>query len=228
MVKYQFTTSLTILLLGFICGVCMSILFIGCGGCNRSPVKTTTTKVLKQQQRQVDSTYKKAKVELDSVKTILQNKVVATKTNLSFAKSSVTKRKQVIQRLIEPTGYPATELHRKVSPAIPDSTLANCDSLAKEISFFIQESDTKDSMYEKQLNTMDSLVLTQDAIIKNDSVAYHHLTGLFHQAIAHGEVMEETNSQLERKLKRQKVKAKFVSIGLMLITGFATNYFIHH
>jgi hypothetical protein len=226
MVKYQFTTSLTILLLGFICGVCMSVLFIGCGGCNRSPVKTTTTKALKQQEMQVDSTCKKAKLGLDSVKTILQHKIVATKSNLSLAKTSVTKRKQVIQKLIEPKGFSATELRKKISPVIPDSTLTNCDSLTKEISFFIQESEIKDSLYEKQIGTLDNLVLTQDAIIKNDSVAYHNLQRLFHQAIVHGEVLEKDNRQLEQKMKRQKVKSKIVSLGLMLISGFATNYFI--
>lgn len=227
MFSYQFKTTMILLILGFISGVCMSILFVGCGGCNSSLPRVTTAKEIKKAAFDSNAAYQQRRVQLDTVKSRLQVHVAKTNLTLQQEKNQAAIRKEKVKKLIEPKGYAARLLIQKRDAPQPDTLFTKCDSLQKEVSLFIEENDRKDSLYETQIATMDSLVLVQGRIIENDSVAYRNLQVLFHSAVDHGEVMEMENKSLQKKMKRQKFKSKIVSIGLMLLSGAAANYFIH-
>lgn len=227
MFSYQFKTTMILLFLGFICGVCMSILFMGCGGCNRPSSATKPLKELKKAAANSNASHQQRKIQLDTAKARLQVLVAKTGVVLQQEKKAVAVRKEKLKKLIEPQGYPTKLLVQKRDAPRPDTVLGQCDSLLNEVSLFIQENDRKDSLYETKLATLDSLVLVQGSIIQNDSLAYRNLQILFNEAVSRGEAIEIENSSLQKKLKRQKIKSKFVSIGLMLISGAAANYFIH-
>jgi hypothetical protein len=227
MFSYQFKTTLVLLFLGFFCGVCMSVLFMGCGGCNRGKLQPSTFHEIKKKQNSADSTFQKEKERLDTIKQQLKSDAKATKTALQKAKQTTGLRQQQIKRLTEPKGYPAQLLLEKRTRPEPDTVFDHCDSLVQEVAHFIEENQTKDSLYENQIGTLDSLVFTQDAIIQNNSAAYNNLQRLFNQAVDFGETVEKENLRLHQKLRRQKTKSKIVSIGLMILTGAATNYLIH-
>jgi hypothetical protein len=222
----QFKTSMILIILGFFSGVCMSVLFIGCGGCNRSAPKTIPIKEIKQAAADSQAVYQQRKFQLDTAKFRLQTEVAKTDRVLQRVKSNVAIRKENVRKLIEPQGYPAKALVQKRDVPRPDTAFTRCDSLLREVSLFIQENDRKDSLYETQIAALDSMVDVQSRIIQNDSLAYRNLQALFHSAIGRGEAMEVENALLEKQLKRQKVKSKLVSVGLMIISGAAVHYFL--
>lgn len=227
MFSTQFKISITLIILGFICGICMSILFFGCAGCGRSKVSTTTTE-LRSKAKASDSSYKETAQKLDTVKKNLQQKAVANKTSLANAKSTTHYQERKLRQMIEPTGYPVSQLLNRIAKPSPDTVFTHCDSLKNEIGLFLNQNHVKDSLYEKQISTLDSMVLTQDAIIKNDSLAYARLQGLYTQAIDYSAGLENEKAQLQKKIRRQKTKSKIASFGLMVLTGFATNYLLRH
>lgn len=227
MVSNQFKTSLVLLFLGFISGVCLSVLFMGCGGCNSSASKSSPLTEIKSKAADNHASYQNKDAQLDSIQSNLTCSIDNLKTPLKKAKQAVAKRQIRIARIIEPKGYPAKKLIKESDYPHPEVGF-KCDSVINEVSLLIKENNYKDSLYETQLAQYDDLVHTQNLIIQNDSFAYQNLQGLFDEAIERGEILEKENSILRKKMKRQKVKGKLVSIGLIILSGFAANNLLHH
>jgi hypothetical protein len=228
MVSPQFKTTLVLLFLGFLCGVVMTVLFSGCGGSPETPLADNTISVIKEKAAATETHYQKEIARLDSVNHRLQAELKTTRISLTGAKQNVAKRKSSLVKRTAPTGFPAKHLLQKASQSPVDSLAHPCDSLITEVNHYIQANEVKDSLYEKQINTLDSVVVIQDAIIQNDSVAYRDIKGLLDQAVSRSTALQNDNWKLQRTIRRQKHKSRWATVGLMLLSGAAVHFISNH
>jgi hypothetical protein len=112
---------------------------------------------------------------------------------------------------------------------VADSNKASpCDSLVTVVGDYIIENNEKDSLYDEQIKTMDSLSWNKDSVIQAHAESYNSLHRLFDQSLNQQVSLEKENLQLEKQVKRQRVKSKLLTIGLLFLSGTATNYLLHH
>ncbi len=229
-------TSLALLVLGLVIGFCSPLLFNGCGNNILSKKENIVApKDLKKQAEHVESEYQEKITALEKTNNELSRELHAVKSRLSEAKQNVKQRKAKIKRLIDPDsyrekGYPAKDLLAKANlhATSVDSNLMRCDSLAREVTEYIQENAEKDSLYELQASKQDSIIVMKDSIIVAGEQFQQELKSLLNQTVIQQESLLKENTQLRKQFKRQKFKNKLAIIGTMILSGIATNYFINH
>jgi hypothetical protein len=229
MVTLQFKTTLILLFLGFLCGVTWSALLSGCGGSAGSAPPDRAIIEITAKAADNEKTYRSEKAKLDSMNGKLQTELKTTRSLLAQAKQKAFKSKTILVKRIEPAGFPAGVLLKKSNQQSTVDTLSNrCDSLLVELTHYQQDNEIKDSLYEKQISILDSVVVTQDAIIKNDSVAYRDIKGLFDQAIERSTILQNENWQLKHTIRRQKIRGRWATVGLVLLSGAAAHFIANH
>ena len=231
MITLNFKSPITTLILGFLFGCLTTFLLMG--GCNNNKLgheTITNPKELKKQADAVESSYQKKIIELENNNQQLQQELKLVKDQLSVIKGRTKQREATIKKIIEPKGYPAKELLKKVnSPSVTmDSGLSPCDSLVQEVSEYILENQTKDSLYETQANIQDSIITVKDSVIANQNELHGKLQILLNQSLDQQTTLFTENTQLRRQFKRQKVKNRLITIGGMILSGLAANYLTHH
>ena len=238
MLNFHLRTSLAFLLVGFILGFCTSFLFTGCnkGSATKKEV-VSTPKELKKEAVGVEQTYQKQIESLQSQNLQLQQSLEVTQGLLDEAKQAAKEKENKIKKIIAPQGYSAKELlsksakellNKKDNSEETPEAKSICDSLVTEVIGYIQENHRKDSLYEIQLVQMDSVVTVKDDLIQANEKAYTNLNLLFSQSVTAQQNLAKENKLLQRQFKRQRLKNKLVTAGLMILSATATNYLLHH
>ena len=230
MISLKFKSSIALLLTGLVAGFCLSFLFNGCGNDPAVTHETVTpTKDLKKEADVKEASYQAKITELENKNQQLKLELQSAKGQLVKMKSKSEQRETKIKAMIEPNGYTAKELLRKVKPALVSATsLSLCDSLVQEVNEYMQENSMKDSLYEVQIGKQDSLIAGKDSIIENKTKLHQNLQTLFEQSLTQQEILSKENTQLRRKFKRQKFRSKLVTLGVTVLSGLAANYLIQH
>ena len=165
--------------------------------------------------------------ELENKNEALQNDLNTVKEQLVSIKSQTKKRETTIKKILEPKGMAAKDLLEKVGHSIPvDSSLSPCDSLANEVSEYIEENELKDSLYETQTNKLDSTIAIKDSMIQLKSKMHIDLSNTISKLLNDQETLLRENKTLQKQFKRQKRKSKLVTVGLMILTATAANYLL--
>lgn len=231
MITINLKSRITIFILGFLLGCFVTLLLTG--GCNKSKVATgniVQPKELQKQADEIEKTYQERLTELESKNQTLQQELKGAKDQLSAIKTKTKQKEATIKKIIEPKGFPAKELLKKVnsSSLTIDSSLSPCDSLVQEVSEYMQENEVKDSLYELQVSTQENIIITKDSVIGLQSKQHDELQTLFGQSLATQETLTKENVQLRRQFKRQKFRNRLLSIGVTILSGITANYLIHH
>lgn len=229
MITFNLKTSFAVLLLGIVIGFCSSLLFKGCGSNNDvTHEKIIQPKDLKKQDATNEASYQAKITELENKNQQLQQELKTTKEQLAQIKSKTKQRENSIKKIIEPKGYPAKELLKKVnSPSIAmDSSLSPCDSLAQEVSEYMQENILKDSLFESQIAIQDSVITVKDSVIAFKTELHRGLQSIFSQSLAQQEILTKENIQLRKQFKRQKLRSKLVAIGVTVLSALTAKYLI--
>jgi len=211
-----------------------SLLFRACG--NNNPDSTVTVTPPKELKKQVEDTaakYGKQISELGKQIQQLQQDLNTAHQQLQAAKQTTKKRAAKIKQLIAPVksapGYPAKQLLQKVKPdKQDDNAVSPCDSLVREVSEYLNENIVKDSLYEDQIQKLDSIVHVKDAIIQNHQQLYSSLNKIFSEAVAQQELLLKENKRLKKKARRKKFGNTLKTIGVIIATAAATNYINNH
>jgi hypothetical protein len=229
MTTINLKSSTALLILGLVIGFCLSLLFKGCN--SEIPVpheKVISPAVLKKQAADIENTYQTKFTELENKNQQLQNELKTTKEQLTTIKLKTKQRENSIKRIIEPKGFPAKELLAKVnSSVIVDSSLSPCDSLAQEVSKYVEENEVKDSLYQSQINTLDSIVAVKDSVIRFKTELHSEWIDVFTEALDQQVILQKENQQLRKLFKRQKRKSKLITAGLMILSAVGANYLLH-
>jgi hypothetical protein len=165
--------------------------------------------------------------ELENKNQLLQRDLNTVKEQLASIKSKTTKRETTIKKILQPKGMPAKDLLVKVAHSIPvDSSLSPCDSLANEVSEYIEENELKDSLYETQISKLDSTITIKDSMIQLKSKMHIDLSNTISKLLNNQEALLRENKTLQKQFKRQKRKSKLVTVGLMILSATAANYLL--
>src|SRR6266498_3712149 len=127
MLAFHFKTTIALLILGFILGFFTPLVFKGCS--EPVPIQNGTVvpaKDLKKQAEAIETKYHEKITELEARNTDLQKELASTKVQLTEAKQKMTSTENKIKKLVEPEGFAARDLLKKIHPPDLDSTNSNC------------------------------------------------------------------------------------------------------
>jgi hypothetical protein len=231
MISLRLKLSVYILVAGFLCGFCMAFFFMPQDSISQLPKNspTATTKQLEKQVATSEKQYRNRIADLQKQNGELQEKLTTTQSLLQQARKSVKQKENSIKKIIQPNKIPPKNWAvENFSIPLFDTEPCECDSLKSEVNSYINENHRKDSIYEIQLATMDSVISVKDSIIDTTEGLYNSLHQIFDKAIATQQVLETENRLLKKKEKRRKMKNRLITAGLLIVSGTIINHFIHH
>lgn len=215
--KYYFAAFV----IGLILGIAISFLY--CTTLNNPPSSKPTAKItteLKKEVTKSEVSYSKAVDSLKKQSVKLQSELTDTKTELSKAKQKNYSLQLTIYDLID-----RQKENKQVSSG---STNSDCDSLIVTVEQLMQSSSEKDSLYEKTTTNLEDQLKNRDSTITIKDKQYMEVKSAFDKSIQSSNEVVSQNKQLNRQVKRQKFKSKVLSAALLILTGAAANYIIHH
>lgn len=86
----------------------------------------------------------------------------------------------------------------------------------------------KDSLYENQIATLDSMLSVKDSVIQFKTHLHTQWAEFFSRALDEQDILRKENQQLQKQFKRQKQRSKLATLGLMMLTAVGTNYLLKH
>jgi hypothetical protein len=222
--------SIGMLIGGLITGFFLSLFFQGCAGsATTDSTAIVAPETIKNELTEKVAAYEQKIADLETKNSNLQKQLNTAKVQLAAAKVKVHQRETNIKKRIEPAGFPAKELLNKVRPSpTVDSSLSACDSLVKDVAAYIEENAAKDSLYEVQINTLDSMVDVKDSVIAEKTKINKNVTEAFTKSLEQQEVLLKENQQLRNKSKRQKRRSKLATIGLMILSALGGKQLSQH
>ncbi len=224
-------SSLRIAVLCFVLGFAGAFLLMG--QCNDSNISTQDIAQVKELEKQIatkETAFQIKISELQKRNQQLQQELTSTQVELFTIKLKSKKKEDNIKNLIQPKGLPAKELLKKVgkSAIAIDNSLSPCDSLAREVSEYIEVNAVKDSLYDTKIGLQDSVIAVKDSVVNTQVKFNQELKANLSTSLEQQEFLSKENAKLKKKLIRQKRRSKLINIGAMILSGLATNYFLNH
>jgi hypothetical protein len=106
--------------------------------------------------------------------------------------------------------------------------LAVCDTLQSRVNELLETATIKDSLYENVTVNLEGQLANKDSTITVKDDAYQALKISLDQSLLQQKIVVDQNKNFQQLIKRQKTKSKLVSAGLLVLSGVAANYLIHH
>jgi len=234
MITFNQKSTISIALLSFVVGCCFSFLLMGgCSNTEKAAAELVTVEKLQKDLQDKENSYQAAISELRKKNLALQQELTSTQVELFAVKIKTKQKETTIKKLVQPKekpGLPARELLKKVNGKIVaiDSSLSPCDSLAVAVLEYMDENSAKDSLYERQISLQDSIINVKDVEITARDSLYREVKTGFTLSLTQQKLLAGQNSSLHKQLRRQKRRNMFLSIGGIILSGLATNYFLNH
>lgn len=212
------------IILSFITGLLAGIaLVLSLQSCNGDPYKPVKPKTVEQEtEQQVAKSETDFTRSFDSLKTKstkLETLLQGTRAELEKARQNASTLQKTVYRLSD------LQLEKQTSKTIAKTP---CDSLAVTVDDFIQTSDLRDSLYETQATNLGAQVKNKDAALSLKTSQYQDIKAAFMKGLDEQAATAKENKVLNRQLKRQKVKSKLLSAAILVLSGAAANYMMHH
>lgn len=226
MISLRFRSTLSIALISFVLGCCAAFLLMARCGKDNEQASITQAKLLQAQADSLHTHYQAAITDLDNQNKQLTRQLQTTKAELEAAKAKTKTKAAAIKQLLTPPGYPAKELLKKTSDSSTSfaQNPEKCDSLVCLLADFMVETEIKDSLYELQALTQDSLIAGQQAVITFHQSENLHLSFLLKQSLDEQQNLAKDYARLQKKMKRQRASGRWLAIGTAVLSGVATHY----
>ena len=227
MKKINIGVPVITLILGILIGLLSWFLFDLSANDLLTTSSVDNTEKIKKEIAAKEALHQEKITELENRNDELQKDLNTVKEQLASIKSQTKKRETTIKKILEPKGMAAKDLLEKVGHSVPvDSNLSPCDSLANEVSGYIEENVVKDSLYETQISKLDSTIEIKDSIIQLKNKMHIDLSNTVSKLLNDHEALLRENKALRKEFKRQKRKGKLVTAGLMILSATAANYLL--
>ena len=208
------------LVLGIIIGISFTKLFTGN---NKEENLTTTVKIVKPSvlQKTTANVEMYFEQKIDSLNT--NNKLLNKKLGGSRAALEIAKNKNIV---LQTQFY---DLIDNKTESADSSIKNNKDNVFQDkIIELINENNYKDSLYENIDSTVTAQVRNKDSTIVLMGDKYDSLKISFDESFLQQQLLYDQNKQFKRQFRRQKIKTKLLSAGLLILSGAAANYLIQH
>lgn len=171
--------------------------------------------VIQRNARMQKQVYQLQVQELSEKNSQLQTELVRTRQTLQTLKRKSKQREEVIQELILPkVGM--------ITSSTEDSL--QCDTLRREVAAYIQEVNEKDSIYERQINTMDSVLRVKDSTIVLQDKRMVSLDYDLQLISTQVNLLAQENKSLIKQERKRKVASTLKTIGVAIAVGVVTSF----
>lgn len=215
--KYYFATFVIGLAVG------LAISFLYCTSLNNPPPSKPIAKVKTELRKEVAKSevgYSKAVDSLKNNSVKLRSELADAKKHLARAKQKNSSLQLAIYDLID------RQAQSQENELAVDEN--KCDSIFTTVTALMQTSSDKDSLYEKVAINLEEQLKNRDSTIVLKDKQYSEIKSAFTKSIENSNELCKQNKLLTKQVKRQKFKSKLLTGALMILTGAAVNYFIHH
>lgn len=103
--------------------------------------------------------------------------------------------------------------------------ISNCDSIKERVTEFIAETNIKDSLCNSEITDLKEVIQNQDSAMVVCQNSFSMLKQVTDSSFAFQNKLADELSLANKKLKREKIKSKFLSAGIMILSG-ATTFFL--
>jgi hypothetical protein len=186
-----------------------------------SPVETIVVPDnIAQQLSTVKKEFDKETTALKANALQLQKEAINSKTQLEKIKKKNLVLQTQVYDLLDKKGLDNT--------ADTLQMLAVCDTLQTRVNELLETATIKDSLYENVTANLEVQLSNKDSTIAVRDDAYQALKISLDQSLLQQKIVIDQNKNFQQLIKRQKTKSKLVSAGLLVLSGVAANYLIHH
>lgn len=174
---------------------------------------------IKKEVAQSEVVYTKHIDSLKKKNTKLEQELVGTKKTLTEVKQQNHSLKVQVYALID-----------RVREQLPrtESSESSCDSLITTVEYLMQSNVEKDSLYEVAALNLEEQLKNKDSTIVLKDDQYKNLKTTFEKSLSNQKQLIDENKLLGRHVKKQKLKSKFLSAAILIISGAAVNHFLQH
>ncbi len=102
------------------------------------------------------------------------------------------------------------------------------DVFEDKIIELINENNYKDSLYENIDSTVTAQLRNKDSTIVLMGDKYDSLKISLDESMLQQQSLYDQNKQFKKQFRRQKIKTKLLSAGILILSGIAANYLIQH
>ena len=170
---------------------------------------------VKEMQSQVNSIENKYKSEIQywvQKNNDLQKQIQQTETNLNVSKQKENSLQGKIQVLISE------------SKTLKDTSeiISNSDSIKENVNQFISETNTKDSLCDKEISELKNVIQNKDsafAVCERGFLAFH---GVIDFSLAQQTALADKLNEADKKIRRSNHKSKFLTVGTMILATTTT------
>lgn len=170
---------------------------------------------VKEMQSQVNSIENKYKSEIQYwiiKNNDLQKQIQQTETNLNVSKQKENSLQGKIQVLISE------------SKTLKDTSeiISNSDSIKENVNQFISETNTKDSLCDKEISELKNVIQNKDsafAVCERGFLAFH---GVIDFSLAQQTALADKLNEADKKIRRSNVKSKLLTAGAMILATSTT------
>lgn len=100
--------------------------------------------------------------------------------------------------------------------------VSNCDSIKQNVNQFIAETNIRDSLCDKEITDLKTLVQNKDSAMVMCDKSFSMLRQVTDSSLAFQSKLSDELKLADRKIKRGNIKSKFLTAGLMILTGITT------
>lgn len=110
------------------------------------------------------------------------------------------------------------------SKTITDTSefISNCDSIKERVTQFIAETNIKDSLCNSEITDLKEVIQNQDSAMTVCQNSFSMLKQVTDSSFAFQNKLADELSLANKKLKRERIKSKFLSAGIMILSGATT------
>ena len=211
---------ITTLVLGIIIGISFTKLFTGN---NKGENVTATVKIIKPSVLQKTTT---------NVESYFEQKIDSLNTNNELLNKKLTGNRVALQAAKNKNLVLQTQMYDLIDNKNEsiDTSFKNYDGnvFQDKIIELINENNYKDSLYENIDSTVTAQVRNKDSTIVLMEEKYDSLKISFNESALQQQLLYDQNKQFKKQFKRQKLKTKLLSAGLLILSGAAANYLIQY
>ena len=187
------------------------------------PVKPSVSKKsiveIKKEVTQSEIVYTRNMDLLKKKNIKLEEELTGTKKTLAAVKQQNQSLKVQVYSLIDRVKEPSLQI-----TAIDSS----CDSLITTVEYLMQSNTEKDSLYEITALNLEEQLKNKDSTVALKDDQYKNLKTSFEKSLSSQQQLIDENKLLGRQVKKQKLKSKFLSAAILIISGAAASHFLQH
>lgn len=105
------------------------------------------------------------------------------------------------------------------------SIVTNCDTLKEKVTQYMAEANVKDSLCDSEITDLKTIIQNQDSAMTVCQNSFSMLKQVTDNSLAFQEKLTDELNSANKKFNRERIKSKFLTAGVMILSG-ATTFFL--